>query len=426
MISNLIDNLKQQDKYVLFIYVYIFLMPWNFLKGQMGALTVILFIWWILKFRGSLVEKLKTMLDSKPLLILIAFVLYTYIAVLWSDPISDGLKHVNKFSKYYLFLIPILFTSLNKEQAWNGIKIFLISFGTYALFSLMIFVGFFTIESTGSDSSNPKGIMAYAIMSAFLAVGAICSFFVGLYQKKVNLKVLFYGIALICFIVLFLNKSRTAQLSLILTIITLSIIYLKSIDFTKKNFYKVVTILVVFLGISFMTLKAINGFGKYQESYQQMKQVIYADRHEWGSLSLRVYFYKAGYEIIQDNFLFGMGPEDNCRELENIQKNDPAYTYSKYFTSFHSQHLDILTRYGFIGYFLLFSSIVVLLWKLRENKQVFYTALSFMLIVFYTSLANVMLIKKPFNYIFISIFVLLSVIAYFDNKQKKDKIDTAQ
>lgn len=415
---SLVETIKNEDKFILFIYAYVFLMPWNFFKGQMGALTVILFIWWLIKFRGVLIIKLKEVLEFKPLVILVIFILYTYISVLWSDPISDGLKHVNQFTKYYFFLIPILFTSLNKEQAFNSIKLFIISFGSYAVFSFMIYLGLFTIESTGSKSSNPKGIMAYAIMSTYLAISAIGAFIIAQYQNTKKLKVLFYMISFISLISLFINNSRTAQVALILTIITLIIFSLKNISFKDKKLYIGFAIIIIFLGIVFVTLQLKNTHNnKYLNAYNELQEIVNENKYE-GSFSLRVYFYKAGFEIIKNNLIFGMGPEDNIKKLREIQKNDPVYTKDNYYSSFHSQHLDILTRYGLIGYLLLLISVVFLLYKLRENKKIFYLATSFMLVVFYTSLANVMLIKKPFNYIFISVFVLFSIIAYYKQKEE--------
>lgn len=418
----LAQRLKQEDKFILFLYVYVFLMPWNFFKSQMGVLTAILLIWWIIRFKGELVSRLKTLLEFQPLVLLIAFIFYTYIAVLWSSPMEDGLKHVNQFSKYYFFLIPILFTSFNREQAINGIKLFMVSFGVYAAFSLMIYAGLFTIESTGSDSNNPKGIMAYAIVSTYMAIGAITGFIIAQQQNNKLLKSVFYLLAILSLFALFVNQGRTAQLSLILTIITIGMFYYYRLQIKHKLLYFVGVISFLAI-ITFILLETSGQIKKYNEAYAETQEILYENKYE-GSFSLRVYFYKVGFEIMQDNLLFGMGPEDNWKELVKIQKSDPVYTRKNYFNSFHSQHMDTLTRYGLVGYILLLASVCLLLFRLKNNPQVFYVALSFMSVVFYTSLANVMLIKKPFNYIFITVFVLLSVIAYLDQKEKQDELSS--
>lgn len=411
----LIENMRQTDKFILYIYFYLFMIPWNFEKWQMGVLTVIMFIWWIIKYKGELVLKLKTILKFKPLVILIVFIIYTYISTLWSESISDGLAHVNKFHKYYFFIIPILFTSLNKENAKNTIKIIFFSFGTYAIFSLLIYLGFFVIEETGSNSSNPKGIMAYAIMSSFMAAGAICSFLIAFYEEKNNLKILFFIISLLCFMALLVNLGRTAQLSLILTITTLSLFYFSRQIFRLKFLIGIVFAILI---VGLLVNEFVN-LARYKTAYSEIINVVKNNKFD-GSLGARIHFNKVGLEIISEYPFFGMGPEDNVKKLAELQRKDKQYIYPKIFTSFHSSHMDILTRYGLFGYFLILFSVGYLIYKLRHDKYIFSIACAYFLIVFYTSLANVMLTKKPFNYVFICIFVILSVYAYY---MEKDNID---
>ena len=136
---------------------------------------------------------------------------------------SDGYNHVDKFHKYYIFIILPLFLSLKSDEAITGIKVLVISFGIYAVFSLMIYAGLLTVESTSSDENNPKGIMAYAIMSVFMAIGSIMSFHIAKFSKDRVGRNIFLLIGLCCFLALIVNKSRTAQLSFLLTIFIISI-----------------------------------------------------------------------------------------------------------------------------------------------------------------------------------------------------------
>ena len=57
--------------------------------------------------------------------------------------------------------------------------------------------GFFNIEDTGSDKSNPKGIMGYAIVTIYMAVGAIATFFMGLNHNNRNYKIFFFVLSFI-------------------------------------------------------------------------------------------------------------------------------------------------------------------------------------------------------------------------------------
>ena len=415
MIS-LINYFNKEDKYILFVYFYLFIMPWNFFKWQMGVLTVILFIWWLVKFRTQIKNRIIELIEFKPLTILILFIIYSYVSILWSDRIEDGYDHVDKFHKYYIFIILPLFFSLKPNEAFNGIKLLILSFGLYAIFSLMIFAGLLTIESTNSDENNPKGIMAYAIMSVYMAIGSILSFFIVKFAKNNITRNIFVLIGLLCFLALFVNKSRTAQLAFILTIFVLFIIYFRKNIFKIKNFLVSMIVLFIVTFSSFLLLKGSEKLDRYIAAYQETKEAIVENKFD-GSFSLRLYFNIVGLKVIKEEPIFGSGPEDNVEKLAEYQKSDPNYTYPKIFTSYHSQHMDLLTRYGIVGYMLVIVSAIYLVFSLRRYKESYYLALSFFLVVFFSSFANVILIKKPFNYIYISIFVLFSVIAYTKNRK---------
>ena len=414
--TNTVNKIKLIDNYILFIYGYIFIMPWNFFKGQMGLFTVLLFIWWLFKFRNKIFKMLKSILIFKPLLILILFILYKYIAVLWSDDIVAAIEYTNKYNKYYFLIIPVLFTSLSINEAKNGLKVFIFSFGMYAIFSFLIYLNLFTILETGSNHNNPKGILGYAIMSQYMAIGTISAFFIALYSKNKIIRFVFFTIVILCFIGLFINNSRTAQLSFVFTFLTILIANYRIYILNKK-------ILGSVLIVSLLTIYFLNTSGKikrYQSAYSEVEKII-TDNKYTGSFGLRIYFTKAGIEIIKDNFWFGTGPLDSIDLFRSIQKNDPNYK-NRIFSAFHNIHIDILTQYGIVGYILLVFSITYLLYKVRKSRTEYIIGLSFFITTFFISFANGTFTKKPINYILITVFILLSVIAYKKYQEHNNKI----
>lgn len=416
--TNFFEKIKVTDNFILFIYMYIFLMPWNFFKWQMGVLTVVIFIWWIIKYKSQLKEKIKTIFEFKPLFILILFIVYSYITILWSSSWTEGFQYVNDFHKYYFLLIPVLFTSLNSKEAKNGVKIFIISFTCYSVFSILIYLGLFTIEDTGSTSSNPKGIMGYAIVTQYMAIGSIASFFLAIFSKSKNRSILFFISSVLCFFALFVNNSRTAQLAFLLSVIVLFIIYYKKAIFKIKNFIFFLMSVILITFITLFLLDKSNKLERFKTAYNELEEVITENEYE-GSFGLRIYFTKTGIEIFKKNVLFGTGPQDNVEKLEEIMENDPNYTNNRTFTSFHSTHIDFLTRYGLIGYLLLVGSIVYLFYMYKYKDKYFYIGISFYTVIFFISFANATFSKKPINYILITFFVLLSIIAYNQIKENK-------
>ena len=429
-ISDMIDGkvsifkyIKSEDKYVLFIYIFLFLLPWNFFKWQVSAFSIILLLWWVFRYKNIFLEKISQLFKFYPIVILLIYLLYTYISIFWINSFIEGLEHVNKFHKYYFIFIFVLFTTLNSQQAFNGIKIIIVSFSLYSLFSICIYLGLLTIESTNSNELNPKGIMAYAISSMYMAIGIITAFIIFISSEKTHktIRIIFFIFFILCFFALFINNSRTSQLAFILSSLTLIVFYYRSSLFKFTNIVKVFFISILISVVVVAFLKNNDKLDRYMVAYEETKKALFEDNYT-GSFGYRLYFNKAGIEILKDNFFFGMGPEDNTKELEKLMLRDNAkYNFGYIFTSFHSQHMDILTRYGFFGYLLLFFSIFSLLYTLRNNKIIFWIGLGFFITTFYGSFANVLLIKKPFNYIIICIFVLLSVISFKSNEKSKLK-----
>lgn len=422
MLKDIKERIREKNLYILFVYFYFFMMPWNLFKSQMGVLTVILFLLWILKYKFEIIKKIKEVFSFRPLVILILFIVFTYISSLWSSSFKEAFSYVNSFHKYYFLFIPVLFTSLNVNEAKNSIKVLIFSFFTYSIFSLLIFLGLFTITENGSNVLNPKGIMGYAIVTQYMLIGTIASFVFAIFSKKGH-KIFYYFMSLICFLALFVNNSRTAQVSLILSIITIFIIYYNKELFNIKRLSISLLTLIGVLVIGFFIIEKINKMDRFENALNEIKKVYYTNKFD-GSFGLRIYFNKVGIEAVKEHPLLGFGPEDNVEYLKNYQMNDKNYTYAKIFSTYHSEHFDLITRYGLIGYFLLVLSIIYLFYKLKNiNKEYYFISLCFYVPIFYISLANATFAKKPINYILISVFVLLAVIAYrslLENKDIKD------
>jgi len=280
-------------------------------------------------------------------------------------------------------------------------------------------LGFFTISETESDSSNPKGLMAYAIVSTYMAIGALSSFII--FKSNNKYKYSFLVISIFCLIALFINNSRTSQISFLLSIITLSLFYYRSHIFKPKILISIVSIFLILLSFFYFVLSQNGKLQRYKIAVNETIEVLSENKYS-GSFGARLYFNVAGFEILSENLFFGMGPEDNINKLKEliIRDQHDKINFETVYASFHSQHMDILTRYGLFGYLLLFISVITLIFSLRKLKTIYWVGMSFFITTFYASLANVMLIKKPFNYIFISVFVLLSVAAYLKQKETYD------
>ena len=407
------NNIKIIDYFIYYIYFYIFVTPWHFSKSQTSVLSVILLIWAIIKYRKTFLFKLKAISKFTPLFLFFVFILYTYISVFWSEPMKDGLKHINNFTKYYFLFIPAILVSMNKENAINAIKLLTISFGLYGVYSILIYFGLINIE--GFNINDPKGHLRYLIVSQYMSIGFFISFFIAYNTKIKKERVLFLLISLVTFFALFVNNSRTAQLSF------LFVSFILGITFFRKYMLnlKVIILLIIILCSSMYVLYENNKLTRYTIAYNEFTDMIKNDSYK-GSFGLRLYFNKTGLDILSDNILFGTGPQDNRILLQKIQKNDINYK-EKILNHFHSEHIDNLTAYGVVGYLLLLSSIVVLIYRLRKEAFFYSISLSIFLTLFFNSFANKTLSVKPLNYVYIILFILLVIIAYNTKRNNEQK-----
>jgi len=407
---------KNVNWFNLYIYFYLFVTPWHFSKSQLSVLTTILLIWSIVKYKDIYLEKLKKVGSFLPMIFLLIFIVYSYVSTLWSEPISQGLEHVNTFYKYYFLIIPAILISMNKEESVIGIKVLVLSFGCYALYSILIYLGFFNSIEYGFQPENPTGHLRYLIATQYMLMAFFLGSFFVYFSHIKKEKILFLIIAILSFFALFINNSRTSQLAFFIILLILTVLILKKYIFNFKA-------IILFLIISFSSIYFLyknDKFDRFVIAYNETKKVLENNTYS-GSVGLRIYFNKVGFEIFKDNLFFGTGPKDNRILLQEKQKLDTNYN-ARIINHFHSEHMDTLTAYGLIGYSLLFLSIVILIYNLRKIPLYYYMSLTIFLSLFFNSFANKTLSVKPLNYVYIIFFLLFVIIAFNEKNKKESKL----
>lgn len=403
-----------EDKYILFVYLFLFLTPWNLIKSQVAISSLILIFWAFIKYRTVILDKIKIIWFFKPLFLLVSFIFFCFVAVLWSESFFEGFKMVYNFHKYELLFGTALLLSLDKKQAITSIKVLLLSFTLYSVFS--IFIYFDLISIVGSSSYNPKGILRFSISTQYMVITSFSAIFFVFYSKKKSEKLLFSMASLISLFALFINYSRTSQLAFLLMLIIFAVMF--SMKYAKNLKFYIISFLIM-LAVLFSFSQNEKMVNKFNLAVKEAKN-IYNNNIYSGSFGVRLYFNKAGIEILKDNLFFGTGPADNRNKLMEMQREDKQYKEGRVINHFHSEHMEILTAYGLLGYTLLFSAIVLLIYKLRHAGLYYYLSLSVFLTLFFVSFGNKTLALKPLNYVYVIFFILFSIIAYKTNSEKKD------
>jgi len=408
MLQSMTSFVKQlkQDYFLSYLYLYILILPWDVWKPQIGVFSTILLIWWLLvgKKRGYF-KKLKELIKIPTIQALGVFFLYAFVSLLWSDNYNDAFNTFFRFFKYTLIIIPVFYTSLSPEHIKYALYTLSISLLFYALFSIGIYLEFYSVYD--STKTNPKGIMAYAIVTPYMVIATLFFTIFSFFTNK-RKKVLFLVFAAISFFALFINNGRAAQLAFFLTLLSLSFLFRKELlnNLTALLSFFLILMLSIILLYNFNKLdRFINAFSELQNPQE---------KNFAGSWGKREYLLFAAGQIIKKHPILGIGVGDNIDALKQYENTHPSE--ADYLRTFHNQHLDILTRFGIIGYLLFIIPFILLLYKLRTNKLYFLLAFSFFSVTFFDSLGDIILLIKPYNNLFILLFILFCIIAY----QKKD------
>ncbi|WP_026803848.1 O-antigen ligase family protein [Aliarcobacter lanthieri] len=390
------------DYFKLYILFYIFIVPWDLLKGINGTGAIVMLVWYLsIGNKKGYFIKFKEIFRNKALIFLFLFLFYNFLSLLWTEDIENGLKRVKDYN-YYWILIPILFTVFNKEDALKGIYTFIFSFGVYSIFSVLIYFGLIHID--GSNSLNPQGIIGYSKSSIYMSLGVILSIFFAYYEKNNKLlRNIFLIIFLFSLISLSINNGRMAQLSFLATLIILMIVYRNYLFKYKKTI--IFLLISIFIGILFLF-----NSGKTERFELGFKQLFSANKTNFeGSWGYRLYYYYVAADHIKEMPLFGAGVGDNKKHFDKFVQKHPSPAAQ--LRDYHSSHLDYLTKYGIIGYSIFLLSIIFLFIKLRKNKLYFFIGIVFFSITMLNAFGNNTLTQKPYNLIYVLFFVLLVILS---------------
>ena len=399
--TNNIQLRERIEPFKIFSYLWIFILPWDFAKSIMGIFSIIAIIWWlIIGQRKGYFIKLKDILYNKPLIFFFIFLLYCYLSLSWTKNFSYGLNVLNDY-KYYWILVPIFFTAFEKKDVKNAFYVLVFSFCLYALLSLSIFIGLFEIKD--SNSSNPKGILAYALVTVYMALNTLLAFYFYIKEENRKIKYIILLISILSFFALLANNGRIGQISFLVTVFILMIYY-------RSYLFKYKKLLILFIFSFVVTITLIYSFGKLDRFIIGFKEMAVLKETQFaGSWGHRAYMWYAAADGISNHPLFGAGVGDTMDEfIEYGNKNPSKATWLR---SYHNQHLDYLTKYGIVGYLLfLFSIFVLLQYLFRENRDFFVIGLIFFSISLIDSVGDNIIMHKPFNNIYALVFVLLAIL----------------
>jgi len=348
----LLSNIKthlQPLQYMLIIAIIMTLPYWG-LYSYFKYPTILLFL--LTLVTGQI--DFKNIIKNKVILSLFAFILFTYLSILWSpDSTVSNWElrwNIDRFKYYFLLIISIYSTSLTTKQIKSIFFIMALS----PLYTVFVYylnaLGITHIYSSLFFKGESSLLTHYLVNNFFILYGALyfyILFFDNLIKKHYKISIFSALLAILYFISMFIDTPSTSRLILLvffMLILIVPLFYLK-----RKH---------VLLVISFSIILAalfINTNPGMQKGMKTFSIAISEDKYT-GSWGHRLGFAIVGIKIFQENPIVGRGICDVREKTILFAKENPKYFIGDPARHFHNEHINLLVQVGIIGYslFLLF------------------------------------------------------------------------
>jgi len=317
------------------IVAYAFLIPIS--RGGIGVLSaLILFVW---LFKKDIKEDFKQLIQNKFTLLLLIFILYSFIGLLWSSNLNEGLNYAIRYW-YYLPLL-VIATNLKKEYYKLVISAFLLSMLISELISYGMY--FELIAWTNKSSPYATPFMNHLQYSTYVVFTSLFLLNQILYEDDVKTKI-FYSLFFVTVSAnLFVNGGRIGYLTFFATLFLVFILNMK---------HKIKALFFSLLIILFSIYAAYNLSAIFQKRVNfTIKELHYiAEEKFHTSFGQRLAMFYVGSQIIKEYPLLGVGTGDEMDVLkEAIYTEYKKFKYLKDRRHFHNVFLHITVQLGFIG-----------------------------------------------------------------------------
>ncbi|MBN2893859.1 MAG: O-antigen ligase family protein [Bacteroidales bacterium] len=388
-------NLKSivEKAFVFFTCAMVFSLPFGIFLSKITILVWIFF--WII-FVVSNRFKLKIQL-SKPQKILfislLIFLLLHILGLLYTENIKAGLRNIN--IKIYLFVIPFIvvsssnFLSQKSKSILNSFvlgniltSLFLVIRAFYRSLNIIDGKIFFN-ASVNSDYSFFESISywgnyffyspfsffghpSYASLMILISV-AIIIFHNNIFQKEKTFLSTFFDNKIIRQTIIFFLIGIVFLLSSKANFLALIVSFFLILVFSGiKRKYLYIFLMILF---SIVILSRNGRFSIYLKYLTQEKTTNSSIK----SGTQRYYIWQSAFEIIDENFIYGVGTGDVDDEFSNHVGNDKL----KSLNNLHNEFIESFVRLGLSGFLTILFIFIFGFWYAYKNRN-------FTLLLFFT------------------------------------------
>jgi O-antigen ligase len=323
--------------------------------------------------------------NRSSLIILMLFYIIHLISLFYTTDIKSGLFDIE--IKLSLFVFPLLFLFLNPDKKIKE-QIFTYSFFIISLFTVfLIIAGLVRYSNTNNYLSLFYSEFSIFLHPSYLAMYLSVFLLIGV-QKAINknkYRILFIIGSIILIVGIYLTESKAGYFSLILVFIISLIKSLKNIKLGLKHYlFSALVLFILVFAISQNTR-----FNVMINVIKQYKETMANPNRYKESTGVRLLVWDSAFEVINENFWFGVGAGNVKPKLFEKYKELDYKIPLKLKLNAHSQVVETFIGQGIIGFIIML--LVFIIPFLSAIKRSNIILLGFLIIVFVNFLFESML-----------------------------------
>jgi len=394
------------------IIAYAFVIPFQYYITK--QFVEILFVLWI--FTVNYKDVLSAIKINRVFQLVLALSALIFLSYLWSGSYPNTVYgDFNIFSKTYsiYFLIPIIIivTVLKAKYIPWLINSFLFSMFINTIVSYGIFFELWSTVGFLSSPSNPIPFqISHITYSVFVAFTILLTIYKLISENNKYIKFLYLIFFIVLTINLFMSSGRTGQLSLILSLLTIMIVY------NRMDLKKILISLFLIIGVLFFAYKNINTFNaRINYSVEDINTLLFSKNKKDSSIGDRVLAFHAFSYIVEPKYLLfgvGMGEKENYI-MTRLEETKYPYKIKNFFNygRLHNMFLEIIISNGIVGLFLLLMLFYYIFSMFLNDKQVKFIAYSISSIFFFVAIPGDIFFFYEFMLLF-GLFLSIVVVQY--------------
>ncbi len=344
-----------------------------FLPLSTSALSVfglLLILLWAAE--GNFSGKYREIITNPVALAIIIYLMLYPLSLLWTDNLGNGLEILRAQWKY--LLLPVLLTTVRREQAHHYLTAFLSAMSISALASFLLWFGLF--HASHGSPADPTPFLDRIDFTPFLAFSAYLLAEAATHHLRGRARLAATLLAIVLSFDVFITQGRTGQVAF-LVMLSVWLFQLFPGRALRAGIISGLCLLLITVG-------AYSFSANFKTRVNQtIANVHEFDRKPDTSLGQRLIFLRNSWELAMTHPWLGTSPGDFAAEYRQInQRESPAFPDTD---NPHNQYLLALTNFGLLG-LLLFAGIFWRMVRFRPAEPDGLTRLRIGFAIFYLTI----------------------------------------